>query len=117
MNITNLRHFKSDERVRLRVFIQDDGFKFKASKMPYESKSLIFDRLHYRIVDVNSDEIIYDFDTTKETTRLSSDADGMYFDVYMSDLDPGRVYGIDILMDSHGSKQVFRNVGGTFRID
>jgi hypothetical protein len=68
-------------------------------------------------VDVNSDEIIYDFDTLNETTRLSTDTEGMYFDVYMSDLDTGRVYGIDILMDSHGSTQIFRNVGGTFRIE
>lgn len=117
MNITNLRHFKSDEKARLRIFVQDEGFKFKATKLPYESRSLIFDRLHYRIVDVNSDEIIYDFDTVKNSTRLSTDAEGMYFDLYLCDLDVGRVYGVDILIDAHGATQIFRNVGGTFRVD
>lgn len=118
LNITNLKgEFKSSDRVRFRVFAQDAGFKFKAGKLPIETKSLIFDNLHYRIVDVNSDEVIFDFDRTYNSTRVSTDVDGMYFDVYMSDLDVGRVYGIDILMDSRGSSSVFKNVGGTFKVE
>lgn len=118
MTITNLKgSFKSSERVRFRVFAQDDGFHLRAKKLPIESKSLIFDTMHYRVIDVNSDEIVFDFDIAKGSTKLSVDADGMYFDLYMSDLDIGRVYGFDILLDTHGSSQVFRSVGGTFRVD
>lgn len=118
LNITNMRgSFGRDEKIRFRVFVQDDGVKLKFSKLPFESKSLIFDDMHFRVRDVNSNEVIFDFDLAKDSTRLSTDSSGMFFDLFMSDLDVGRVYGIDLLIDYHGSKQIFENIGGSFRID
>ena len=106
-----------DEKVRLRVFVQDDGSSVVAKKLPFEAESLIFTNMHYRVVDVNSDEPLFDFDTARNSTRLSTDSEGMYFDLYAADLNVGRSYGIDILLDERGSRRIFRNVGGTFRID
>lgn len=118
VNIINMRgSFRTTEKMRFRVFTQDDGFKMRLVRRPIESKSLMFDKMYYRIRDLNSNDVIFDFDVTRDTTRMSTDSDGMYFDVYMSDLDVGRVYGIDVLIDLHGSKQIFESVGGSFRID
>jgi hypothetical protein len=115
---TNIKSsYKLTERVRVRIFAQDMGFNMKATKLPFEAQSLIFDNMHYRLTDVNKDEIIYDFDLNGNSTQLSTDEKGMYFDLYMTDLDVGSVYTIDILLDTHGSSQVFKNVGGSFRID
>ena len=44
-------------------------------------------------------------------------SEGMYFDIYMSDLVIGRVYGIDIRVERQGAIHIFNNVGGTFRVD
>lgn len=111
VSITNAKQsYRLDEIARLRVFAQDSGFSFKVSKLPREAKSLSFDSMHYRLRDVNDDSLIYDFDLSGNSTRLSSDRDGMYFDLYVEDLDVGRVYGVDVLLDSNGAKQIFKNV-------
>lgn len=118
INITNMRNaFRTTEKTRFRVFVQDDGFKLRLVKRPIESKSIIFDKMYYRIRDVNSDDVMFDFDIINDSTRMSTDSSGMYFDVYMSDLDVGRVYSIDVLIEINGSMQIFENVGGSFRID
>lgn len=111
------RVYKTSEKARVRIFVQESGFKLRYTRVPIEPKSLIFNNMHYRIVDATSEEVIFDFDQTTNSTRLSTDNDGMYFDFYMQDLDPGRTYAIDILLDTHGAVQVFKNVGGTFRVD
>lgn len=114
---TNVKNsFKQSDKIRVRIFAQDQGFKLQAKKLPHVSKSLIFDNMHYRIVDVNTDTYVFDFDTSTNSTLLSTDSDGMYFDMYMSDLDVGRTYRIDILLDSRGSTKIYENVGATFRI-
>ena len=118
LNITNMRNsYKSSERVRFRIFAQDDGFSFKASKLPIEAVSEMLDDMHHRMRDHGSNELMYDFDTTNGSTRVSMDSDGMYFDAYMSDLDVGRVYTIELLVNERGVQRVFEHVGGSFRID
>lgn len=118
LNITNLKDaYDSFERPRLRVFAQDGGYNLIFVKTPVRPISIIFDKMYYRIRDVNSDEILIDFDTVTDSTRLSTDSEGMYFDLFMSDFDIGRVYAIDLKIIEYGSEQVFENVGGTFRVD
>ena len=115
---TNLkRAYRQAEKHRIRIVAHDAGFKLRSTKLPLEAKGITFDRMYYRICDVAMDEAVFDFDTTTDSTRLSTDSDGMYFDLYMSDLDPGRTYGIDILLDHMGALRIFKNVGGTFRTD
>lgn len=118
LNITNMkRSYTSTEVTRFRVFAQDDGFLFKASKLPIITKSTNVHKAYYRIRDVYSDEIIFDFDTTLDSTRMSNDAMGLYFDVYMSDLDIGGQYCVDILVDAYGTTKIYEAVGGTFHVD
>jgi hypothetical protein len=117
LNITNMKQsYNSTEVTRFRAFAQDNGFLFKASRIPILTKSVHIDKAYYRIRDAYSDEIIFDFDTTFDTTRMSSDAQGLYFDVYMSDLDVGRQYCVDILVDAYGTTKIYEAVGGTFYI-
>ena len=47
---------------------------------------------YYAIKDLDTNEFVIDFDTTY--TKISSDVDGNYFDVYMNGLEPERYYKI-----------------------
>jgi len=47
---------------------------------------------YYAVKDLDTNEFVIDFDTTY--TKLSSDSDGNYFDIYMNGLEPERYYKI-----------------------
>ena len=55
----------------------------------------------YAIKDLDTNEFIIDYDTTY--TKLSSDINGNYFDVYMNGLEPERYYKICIKTHINGS--------------
>ena len=48
-------------------------------KLPVENLSEIYSNMHYRVIDVSRNEVIIPFDDSGNSTRLSSDSDGMYF--------------------------------------
>ena len=48
---------------------------------------------------------------------MSTDTQGMHFDMYTDDFEPGRVYAFDVKVTQRSSTQVFKSVGGTFRIE
>ena len=62
---------------------------------------------YWAIKDLDTNEYIVDFDTTY--TKLSVDASGSYFDVYMNGLEPERYYEILIQTTIKGSTIVFAN--------
>lgn len=59
----------------------------------------------YQIKDVNTEEIIIDFDTNN--TKISADSTSNYFDLYMSGLEPERYYKILVKATLDGSTIVF----------
>lgn len=109
--------FESTERVRFRVFAQShDGDDIRVSKLPYESVSTIFNRAFYSVREAYTGGVIVPFETQSNATRLSTDAKGMYFDVFMSDLDTNVVYEIDVMVKDADIDRVYHNVGGKFRV-
>lgn len=109
--------YTDDDHVRLRVFIDDTDATCVAKKMPVEKKSTIANRAYYSIRDSLSDVVIVPFETESHGTRMSTDDDGMYFDVYMNDLDFGHVYDIDVLIKDDAVEKIYRSVGPRFRVD
>lgn len=119
VNVTNGRPaYKGSERVRFRVFVDDraDEDLITASRLPVVRRSAILGEAHFSIRDALSEKTIIPFSTVTNSTRLSSDGDGMYFDVFMSDLDVGRVYEIDVLVKDGEREQIFRGVAHRFRV-
>tara|TARA_B100000989_G_C19532936_1_gene471222 strand:- start:10458 stop:11606 length:1149 start_codon:yes stop_codon:yes gene_type:complete len=55
----------------------------------------------YAVKDLDTNEFIIDYDTTY--TKLSSDINGNYFDIYMNGLEPERYYKICIKTHINGS--------------
>ena len=74
-------------------------------------------KCYYRIKDHFSEDIIVPFGDTDNSTLMSTDSEGMYFDIYTEDFPIGRVYSFDVLIKNRGTSQVFENVGGTFRVE
>tara|TARA_R110000744_G_scaffold154120_3_gene268748 strand:+ start:1063 stop:2235 length:1173 start_codon:yes stop_codon:yes gene_type:complete len=58
----------------------------------YTSVSYLPTSSYYGVKDLDTNEFVVDFDTTY--TRLSSDIQGNYFDLYMNGLEPERYYKI-----------------------
>jgi len=118
VNITNLNStYRTFEKSRFRVFVEDLGRDIKAEKLPLETKSEVYTRMFYRVRDYDSGDIIIPFESESNGTKLSTDSDGMYFDFYMDALAPGRAYAFDFIIKDGGIDQIFTDVPARFSVD
>jgi hypothetical protein len=70
----------------------------------------------YRIRDVDNDTAIIPFDSSRGSTRLSSDSDGMFFSLDMSNLVIDRSYLIDIMLLVGGAPQYYFAASPVFKV-
>ncbi|MFA6049708.1 MAG: hypothetical protein WC761_00655 [Candidatus Paceibacterota bacterium] len=114
-NITNLKQtYTNAETSRLRVFVQDYNTDYIAQRVVSPTKSVILTNLKWRLIKAYSKDIVIPFDDV--ATLCSTDADGMYFDFYMADLDPGEVYEFELMITENGSDYYINNAGFRFRV-
>ena len=73
--------------------------------------------MHYRVIDVNRGKVIIPFDESGNSTRLSSDSDGMYFMMSMKNLTPGRTYKFEFLIKDYDNDFFINDASGKFIID
>ncbi len=109
--------YKAADKPRFNLYIQDETVDLIAKKRPLLKPSIVSKQTYYQIRDYNSNEIIVPFDNTG--TKMSVADDGMYFELYMEDLYPGRVYGIEIKFNYYGVEHYFTmdDVGAIFRVE
>lgn len=114
----NRKQFQSTEKFKFHVYAQDFTERVKAGKLPIERKSMLFKNMYYQIRDVNSGKIVIPFETDNSGTKLSVYDNGMYFDVFMSDLEVGRIYGIELKFTDMGNEIIFDvdEVGAVFTV-
>jgi len=120
ISITNDKEsYQKIEKPRFRVFAfdYDEADDFKVFRLPYETKSEIFRNMHYQIRDFHTKEIVIPFDTIDNSTRMSTDSKGMYFETYLDFFSPGRVYEINVLVRERGIDQIFEDLGAQFRVE
>lgn len=118
VSLLNLKHrYKQDETARIRVFAQNADKELVFVKKPIETPSQIFSNMFYRVRDVDNGKIIIPFDDKTNSTKLSSDSKGMYFDFFMSSLQPGRTYSFDFLIKEQGFNQVIKDAASKFIIE
>lgn len=116
-NIINLKHeYTTQETARLRLFIQDYNTELRYNKIPIEMVSEVFSCVHWRLLDSYSKEILFDFDLVQNSTKLSMDGLGMYFDLFMSDLTANKVYELEFLVRENGQDYLITNQGFRFRL-
>lgn len=115
--INNEGDYEQDEVARFRLYVQiNQPQRIVASRVPLSRKSEIMKNMFFQVVDANSKNVIIPYDVC---TRLSTDSDGMYFDLFMEDLDPGIVYGLEFKISETGVTQFFsfEDLGSTFRVN
>lgn len=118
LNVENMQGtYRTNQRVRFRVFAQDDSEIVKYTRVPVKEPSVILNRVHYRIRDPFDDVVVIPFDTVYNSTLLSTDSDGMYFDVFMENLAVGKTYTFDFLVDDRGTMQIYDDLGIRFRLE
>lgn len=115
VNIVNLKQeYSTEQCVRLKVFIQDRTNSVIVSRAMEPMKSVTLSDMRWRLKKAYSKSIVIPF---TESTRLSSDAENMYFDIYMNDLDINEVYEIEFLIkNDQGKDIIISRKGFTFKV-
>jgi len=118
VTVTNLREsYKTGDVIKLRVFSEDRERDIKFKKLPYEKKSQVYHQMFYRVRDFKSGDILINFDTKYNSTRLSTDSGGMYFEFYVDSLPIGRTYVFDFLIKKNGFDTVITDAASKFRVE
>ena len=118
VTVTNLREsYNVGDVIKIRVFSENRDRDITFKKLPFEKKSQIYHQMHYRVRDFKTSEIVIPFDTVNNSTRLSTDASGMYFEFYLDSLYRGRTYVFDFLIKKNGFDTIITDAASKFRID
>ena len=118
VTVTNLREsYKTGDVVKLRVFSEDRDRDVTFKKLPFEKKSQLYHQMHYRVRDFKSNEVIINFDTKYNSTRLSTDSGGMYFEFFVDSLPKGRTYVFDFLIKKNGFDTIVTDAASKFRVE
>jgi hypothetical protein len=87
----NKAEYQQDSVQRFRVNVRDQypSTAFRTT-LSYANSKALPSSSYWSIKDLDTEEIVVDYDTSY--TKLSCDANGNYFDVYMNGLEPERYY-------------------------
>jgi hypothetical protein len=87
----NKGEYQQDSVQRFRVNVRDKypARTFQTSSL-YTNNKALPSSSYWSIKDLNTEEIIVDYDTLY--TKISCDSNGNYFDIYMNGLEPERYY-------------------------
>jgi hypothetical protein len=107
----------SRSRVRVNVYDSADMYRLPATKLPLKRVQLVFERMYWRIVDVYAGDVIIPFGDDDDSTRLSVDADGMYFDFFPDDLYIGRTFAFEFMIVDRGDLIIIDSNLPTFVIE
>jgi len=109
--------YKETDFVRIRLFIENADREVVFTKGPIEKPSEIFENVHYSVKDAISGKILINFDTSNNSTKLSTDSDGMYYDFYMSSLPRGRSYVFEYLVKQGNTNTYITDAASKFIIE
>lgn len=116
-NMTNLKdYYTSDEVTRLRFFVQDYNTELSYFKVPVNFTSEIYECVHWRLLHAFTREVLVPFDLVYDSTKLSSDSFGMWFDFWMEDLEPNQIYEFEFMIRENGQDYYILNQGYRFKI-
>ena len=65
-------------------------------------ETLIMQEAHFRVIRKADELVVIDYDTTDNSTLLSYDADGNFFELDMSMFEPGYMYEISFMFKQNG---------------
>jgi hypothetical protein len=101
--------------MRVNIFDDNNPIIF-AKRKPVHLPGIILRNSYYAIRDIATNEYSIPFDTLANSTKLSSDSDGMYFNINTSALAALKSYVVDIMILVDGQEQKYLNASSPFRI-
>lgn len=117
VSVLNLNsEYTPGEVIKLRVFAENRDKDITYVRRPLEKKSDIFNNMHYRVRDSLDGKLLFDFDLENNSTRLSTDADGMYFTFYTDSLPKGRLYHFEFLIRRNNIDKVIKDAASKFKV-
>jgi len=118
ITLTNAtRAYHKNDTVRFRIFGRDlIAENNQPVKTPYKLKSVIYDKVYYQVVDRVTGKIMLSYDDVNDSTRVSTDADGMFFDFKMQALMTGRSYAFDFYIVDRGVSYLVKNRDAIFEV-
>jgi len=109
--------YSSEDEIKFRIFGRDiEAEDNLPVRVPIETKSTIFEKVYYRVKDYDSGKVIIPFEKKRDCTRVSTDSDGMFFDMHMDVLPIGRTFCFEFLIDNRGQKIVVQDKRAIFSI-
>ena len=103
------QYYKKDT-VRFRLYGRDLIAENNTPvRTPYNLPSVIFEKVYYQVVDRVTDKVILAYDDTNDSTKVSTDTDGMFFDFKIQSLIAGRSYSFDFYIKDRGSSYLVKN--------
>jgi len=109
--------YDTSDVVKIRLFIENADREVVFSKGPIDKPSEIFENVHYSVKDSVTGKTIIPFDTAKNSTRLSADSIGMYYDFHMSNLPRGRSYVFEYLVVQGGINTYITDAAAKFVVE
>jgi len=105
--------YTTTELPKIRLFVRQRNLANESVRIPIELKSEIIHKAYYQIKDTNSQQVLIPFsdklETPNESTRISTDSDGMYFSFPVSVLPRGRTYTIDIAFYDRNERRIYES--------
>jgi len=119
VTVTGLKSIEpknSETSVRVNIFDYSSPL-IQVVRVPVEMPGIVLKNVYYSVRDVSTGEQVIPFDFDKNSTKVSSDSDGMFFILDTSVLEPGRTYVIDVAVKINGMTQKFVDCSPTFRVE
>lgn len=115
INAVNLQDsYVKEDKVRIRVFVQDMDNMQTARRYASKMQSVILSDMRWRLKKAYNHDIVIPFSVG---TKMSTDSDGMYFDLYIQDLDINEVYELEfVIKNDFGKDMVVKNKGFIFKV-
>jgi hypothetical protein len=116
VNAVNLlEEYRRNMEARIRVFAQNRDASQEALRYASITKSTIIPDMRWRLIKAfDKTSVVVPF---AESTRMSTDGIGMYFDLPISDLELNEVYELEFLIKNSTAKDVLiQNKGFVFKV-
>jgi len=116
--VTNAKSvYNMTEKATFRVFVREFSQGGKAYKLPFRLKSIVIGEAYWRVINIDSGKVIIPFKKANNGTRMSSDSDGMWFDLYMDSLYPGSNYTLEFLIVDRGAEVIKEAINLRFKVE
>lgn len=101
---------------RVNIFDQNDP-TIKAKRLPIILPGKVIRNAYFAVKNISTNEYAIPFDTEFESTKLSSDEDGMYMTCNTSALSAGESYVVEIMLIIDGIQHRYANASQAFRVN